>query len=164
MLNKVLEKQRLVLIVAAGLLGPVPGAADPPGAWPAPETFRDWRLDCPAAACAAHTAVVGADGSEVLRLVLRPRPRPALAVTTPLPLFLPDGVTLVLGEAPPRQVPWRTCGAGGCEATLPLDPDLLDALKRERAGSLGFTLVDGVRVRIPVSLMGLSAAVAARDR
>jgi invasion protein IalB len=160
MLNKPLEKQRLVAIFAVLLAWPA--AADPPGAWRSPQSFRDWRLDCPAAACAVGITVAGADGSEVLRLALRSRPLPALAVTTPLPLFLPDGVAISIEGTPLREAQWRTCGAGGCEATLPLDAELLGILKRERAGSVGFTLVDGVRVRIPFSLMGLSAALAAR--
>ena len=89
-------------------------------------------------------------------------PPPALTVTTPLPLFLPDGIVLALGTAPERRVPWRTCRPAGCEATLPLDPDLAAALRRERGGSVTLTLVDGVQVRLPFSLLGFSAALAAR--
>ena len=58
-------------------------------------------------------------------------------------------------------MPWRTCGAGGCEAVLPLDPPLLAALRRERAATATFTLVDGVKVRLPFSLLGFSAATRA---
>nr|MBA3326212.1 invasion associated locus B family protein [Paracoccaceae bacterium] len=74
------------------------------------------------------------------------------------PLFLPDGLTLGLGDAPPRAVAWRTCDAAGCEALAPLENELLAALRRERAAEVTLTLVDGVRVRLPVSLMGFTAA------
>jgi invasion protein IalB len=150
MLNKALVKQTLVAILALG----APTLADPPGA--RPRAFRDWRLDC--AACAIHTSVNGADGSEVLRL----EAGHMLVVRTPLPLFLPDGVALAFGDGPERVTPWRTCGAAGCEAALPLDPVLLEALRAERAGSATFTLVDGVQVRVPFSLLGFSAALRAR--
>ena len=60
-------------------------------------------------------------------------------------------------------MPWRTCGAGGCEATLPIDPELAEALRRERGGSAIFTLVDGVPVRLGFSLLGYQAAARARD-
>ena len=141
----------MVLLLAA------PALADPPGA--RVRAFRDWRLAC-SGPCAIHTAVLGSDGSEVLRLELGPEP--VLAVTTPLPLFLPDGLALALGGRPERVTPWRTCGAAGCEAALPIEPELLEALLRERAGSATFTLVDGVQVRLPFSLLGFTAAHRAR--
>ena len=143
------------LILAAA----APASADPPGAWAhRVEAFRDWRLDCRADPCELATSVRGADGSEVLRVAVTGE---ALALTTPLPLFLPDGLALAVGADPARAVPWRTCGARGCEAALPLDPLLLAALRRERAGAATLTLVDGVKVRLPFSLLGFSAALAA---
>jgi invasion protein IalB len=156
-LNKALLKQTLVLIsLAAG-----PGSADPPGAFVPPvRSFQDWRLDCHARHCTAETRVAGADGSTVLTLgVARDG---TVAVTTPLPLHLPAGLTLSLGDAPPRSVPWRTCDARGCEATLAPDPNLLAALRRQRAGAATFTLVDGVEVRLPLSLLGATAALRAQ--
>jgi invasion protein IalB len=155
MLNGSLSFQTLVVILA--LTGPA--LADPPGAWAARvETFRDWRLDCRADPCQPATSVRGSDGSEVLRVAVVGG---TLAIVTPLPLFLPDGLALAAGDEAERAVPWRTCGAGGCEARLPLDPALRAAFERERAGAATFTLVDGVRVRLPFSLLGFSAATRA---
>ena len=153
MLNKAFAKQTLV---ATLMLAP-PAAADPPGAL----AFRDWWRDCPLRSCPIHTAVTGADGSEVLRVAVS-GPPPALAVTTPLPLFLPDGIVLALGTPPERRCRGGRAAPAGCEATLPLDPDLAAALRRERGGSVTLTLVDGVQVRLPFSLLGFSAALAAR--
>ena len=64
MLNKPLGMQTLV----ATLLAALPAFADPPSAWHDGRSFRDGQLDCPGAACPAHTSVRGSDGSEVLRL------------------------------------------------------------------------------------------------
>jgi invasion protein IalB len=148
-------KHTLVLI----LLCAVPALADPPAAHAPPlRAFDDWRLDCRQEPCAIATSVAGADGSEVLRLASTGG---ALAVTTALPLHLPDGIVLAFGDRLVRPAPWRTCSASGCEATLPLDPELGQALRRERDGSATFTLVDGVAVRLPFSLIGYSAALRA---
>ena len=107
-----------------------------------------------------RTTVHAADGGAVLEVAAG---RDALVVTTPLALFLPEGLTLALGQEPERVVPWRTCGPQGCEATVPMQPALLEALRRERGGTAGLTLVDGVQVRLAFSLMGFSAALEARD-
>ena len=166
---------------------PRPAPADPPGACGAARVraFRDWRLDCRAEPCALYTAVAGADGSEVLRLAVTAGEAPALAITTALPLFLPDGIALAIGERAGRgRCRGGPAAPGGCEATAPLDPALLAALRRERgrqrdlhAGGRGavrlrllaprllrgarrasnVTLVDGMRERLPVS-RGLAVA------
>jgi invasion protein IalB len=148
------------LAVALALTGPA--AADPPAVYGARRaeavTFRDWRLHCQGPACALRGAVRGGDGSVVLSAALEGQ---TLRLETALPLFLPDGVTLALGEDPLRAIPWRTCDPRGCRAETPLDADLLDSLRRERAAEVTLTLLDQVRIRLPVSLLGLSAALKA---
>ena len=150
------------LAVALALTGPA--AADPPAAYGARRaeavTFRDWRLHCQGEACALRGVVRGGDGSVVLAAALEGR---TLRFETALPLFLPDGVTLALGEDPLRAIPWRTCDPRGCRAETPLDADLLDSLRRERSAEVTLTLRDEVRIRLPVSLLGLTAALKARD-
>jgi invasion protein IalB len=90
-------------------------------------------------------------------------PAPVLTVRTPLPLLLPDGVTLTIGAGPPLHLPWRTCIVGACEAALPLGDDLVAELRRARGGTAEFTLVDASRVRLPFSLLGFSAALRALE-
>jgi invasion protein IalB len=153
MLNKALIKQTLVAILLAA-----PGLADPPHARVPVRGFADWQLDCTAAPCVTRTSVAGADGSEVLRLTLSPGEPPLLAVSTPLALYLPDGVLLAVGAEPPVALVWRTCGPAGCEARLTLTPELAAALRRERQASVTFTPADGVPVRVRVSLIGYTAA------
>lgn len=142
--------------------GPV--AADPPGhrGERPPEPFLDWQMACPEQACAISTRVAGADGSDVLRLRLAREPGRDLSVTTPLPLLLPDGLTLAIGPTLERQVPWRSCSAGGeCEARLPLDAETLAALRRERSGTATFTILENQPVRVGFSLMGFTGALRA---
>lgn len=150
------------LAVALALTGPA--AADPPAAYGAARaqavTFRDWRLHCQGADCALRGVLRGKDGSVVLAAVLADG---TLRFETALPLFLPDGVTLVLGRDPQRHIPWRTCDPTGCRAETPLDAGLLESLRRERAAEVTLTLRDQVRIRLPVSLLGLSAALKARE-
>jgi invasion protein IalB len=157
MLNNALVKQTLVAILVAA-----PAIADPPHARVPVRGFADWRLDCTGEPCFTRTSVLGADGSEVLRLSLLPGEPPTLAVATPLALYLPDGLTLAVGAEPPLRLVWRTCGPAGCEARLAVSPELAAALRRERAASVTFTPADGVPVRVPVSLVGYTAALRAR--
>jgi invasion protein IalB len=159
MLNKPLVKQTLVAILIAA----APALADPPHARVPVRGFADWRLDCTGDACLPYTAVRGAGGAEVLRLTLLAGEPPLIEVSTPLALYLPDGLVLALGAEPPLPLVWRTCGPDGCAARLTVTPELAAALRRERAGAVTFTPADGVPVRIPFSLMGHMAALRARQ-
>ncbi len=152
-------------------LEPAPEAnAETPGEVPeAPATdaeeqaFRDWRLACAGETCGVYTRVDAADGTEVLRVALAGAPR-VLSFATPLGLHLPDGLLASIGESAERAIPWRTCAPEtGCVADTPVDAELLAALRRERAGMAGFTLVEGVPVRLGFSLMGFAAARAALE-
>jgi invasion protein IalB len=99
----------------------------------------------------------------VLRVTLLPGDPPLLEAATPLALYLPDGLLLAVGAAPPFPLVWRTCGPAGCAARLAVTPELAAALRRERQGSATFTLADGVPVRLGFSLVGYTAALRARD-
>lgn len=126
--------------------------------------YRDWRVDCATHPCRVSTAVAGADGAPVVVVTLDgPSAAPSLTVTTPLPVFIPDGLLLGVGDDPDRPLPWRICGPTGCEARMAADPDLLAALKRQRDAWITLTLADGATVRLGVSLLGLSGAWRMRD-
>jgi invasion protein IalB len=129
---------------------------------PAVERHRDWMLDC-RAECRIETVVHGADGTAILTVsVGRDEPR-VLRLETALPLFLPDPLEIVAGGFGPLRLPWLTCGASGCVVQAALEGDVMQALRGEREAQVGFTLVDGERVRLPVSLMGFTAAEEALD-
>lgn len=158
---KLMQVGRALLVAA--VLAAAPAAADPPHARAAAEaaarTFGDWRLACGPAACAIRSDLRSGDGSAILSLAASGvEGSGALALRTPMPLLLPEGLALGLGDAPARLLDWRTCNATGCVAEAPLDPDLLAGLKRERSAEVTLTLVDGVRVRLPASLVGFTAA------
>lgn len=163
MLNKCLRNLSFFAIAIGMSALALPTLADPPAPGRrGPAIYEDWRLDCREAPCTAYGPVFGSDGSEVLRLAL-PRGGAALIVRTPLPIYVPDGVMLALGARGTRASPWRICGPTGCEAWLPLDADLLEAVREERAGSVTFTLSEGTPVRIALSLRGSAVALKARD-
>ena len=167
MLNKFIRKHRLVAIALLMAL-PRNAEADPPAARAVAEaattgrSFGAWRLTCGAGRrdCAIGTEVRAANDTPVLGL-LRPAAGTALRVTTPLPLFLPAGVTLTVGTAPPWSVAWRTCRDNSCTAEIDLTPELDAALRRERTATVAFTLEEGLALRFPVSLLGYTAAARA---
>lgn len=163
MLNAAPQKQTLVAILLT--LATTAGAAEMPRPEPeAPEVeapqpaFDDWQLTCADTDCVIDTRVLASDGTEVLRIEAGGQPAVLRFVTT-LGLHLPDGLTAGIGADTTREIPWLTCGPeDGCRAEVPLDADLLAAVRRERAGSATLTLVEGVPVRLGFSLMGFSAA------
>lgn len=163
MLNKRLGRLAFSSIALGAIMLAGIATADPPGAGRrGPAVYDDWRVDCGVPPCTAYMALLGTDGSEVLRLSL-PRDGAALKIGTALPVFVPDGIVLAVGAHPVRTAPWRTCGPTGCEAQIPLDPELFDSLRNERGGSVTLTLADGTPVRLTISLHGSAAAVRARD-
>lgn len=163
MLNKRLGRLAFFSIVLGGVLLAGLAPADPPGPGRrGPAIYGDWRLDCRAPPCTAYMPLLGTDGSEVLRLSL-PAGGAALKIATALPILLADGVRLAVGARPARTAPWRTCGPSGCEAQLPLDAELLESLRDERAASVTLTLADGTPVRLTISLRGSAAALRARE-
>jgi invasion protein IalB len=151
-----------VLGLCPALAAEAPPAARAAAARAAAEAFADWRLVC-LDACRIETELRGAsgegEGAVVLRLALVPDDEaPRVSVETPLPLYLPDGAALRVGEGEPLALAWHTCDAAGCEARTAGSEALLAALRRERAATVEVTLLEGVRVRMEVSLMGFSAA------
>lgn len=152
-------------LLAAGLA--LPAAGDPPivpPATPAPRDFADWQLDCSRACRIVSTLRSTQPGApELVRLSVAPDPSGGwgLTIRTPLPLSLPDGLVLTPDQTDPRNLAWFTCTATGCEARIPLDADLLAALRRQRRATVELTLVDGGKVRLPLSLRGFSAAFGA---
>jgi invasion protein IalB len=150
-------------ILCAGLFGWTAAAAEAPeaaveAAMASEEAFQDWTLRC-GDLCTLKTELRGTDGARVLVLALAPAETGYLRLTvaTALPLFLPEGLSVAAGTGAPDNYPWTTCNAEGCEAWLPVEDDLLAALRRERTATIAFTLVDGTRVRLAASLMGFTA-------
>ena len=154
---------RRVAAGSAAALIAAPAAAEPPlvpPPAPAPAAFGDWHLACAAAGCRIETELRAAPprSGPLLRLSVEAADARTLLVRTPLPLFLPDGLRITPRETEPVAVPWITCGAVSCEARVPLDPAFLAALRKQPAAHLELTLRDGARARLPVSLIGFTAA------
>ncbi|TPE52508.1 invasion associated locus B family protein [Amaricoccus solimangrovi] len=142
----------------------VPPLVPVPAPPPAKARFRDWSLAC-AGGCRALTRLRSAasDAPEVLRLsvALTGKDIFALTLRTPAPLYLPDPAILSPDQGSAVAIPWFTCGPRGCEARLSTGPELIDTLRSGRSATVEFTLVDGSRARLRLSLLGLTAALRA---
>ncbi len=171
MLNEMVQKQTLVAILiglgtGAAMAAEMPAEIDAAGedvreiapAEPDAGVFDDWRLVCGETGCRVQTQVLATDGTEVLRVEAEGAPA-ELRFVTALGLHLPDGLAAGIGADTVRELAWRTCGPEtGCLAEVPLDGEMLAAMRRERSGTATLTLVEGVPVRLGYSLMGFSAA------
>lgn len=155
----------LLFTFFSAFFGSGAAAAEMPAAALAPpaEIFEDWQTTCAAKLCTAATRVSSQEGAPLFALEAAGAPEEELILRTPLPLYLPDGLGFAVGPRLARDLAWITCTAEGCESRVALDADLRTALKAERGGSVEFTLLDGSRVRLPFSLMGFSAALAAAE-
>ncbi len=168
--NNILTALTLVLTVA--LAAPAP--ADPPGTrtWTGADanvltnrntsdrTFSDWTLECDETPCRASTYVHSETGEDLFRVSVLAGTPPRYVFATPLPLYLPDGLRITVEPNLSLPLPWYTCVDSECEARHALDPATDSAFRAGKDGSLTFSLVDGVQVRLRFSLVGYTDATA----
>lgn len=168
MLNKTLLFWMLPLLL--GLAHSV--AADPPGSRAAlhdssaalknniktTETHRDWTLHCDTDTCGISTAVKSETGETLFNISVFSSDPPQVVLATPLPLYLPDGLSVAVDPNYSVNLPWFTCTPVGCEIRRELDLALDAAFRAGSGGSVAFTVVDGVKVRLAFSLLGYTSA------
>lgn len=87
-----------------------------------------------------------------------------VVVSVPLGVLLRPGLQLTIDDGDPLNVPIHHCRAGGCIALLPLRPGLRDDLEAGLKAQVGFYALNGQRVGVPVSLMGVKAGIAALEK
>lgn len=130
----------------------------------------DWERRCeplpndngegPTSSCYLLQVVADeASGTEVMRTIIgfAPGRGEALAVfILPLNVFLPSGVVVRIDDGAPLMATFQICSVNGCRAVLPLDEEMLDAL---RAGIEATILVEDGRHnvrRLTLSLRGFT--------
>lgn len=91
--------------------------------------------------------------------------RPALWGTLRIPLgvMLDGGVELRVDEGKRWSISLHHCRQTGCIALWPLSADLRAELEGGREARVTFQSVDGQRIGVPISLMGIKAGLKALD-
>lgn len=87
-----------------------------------------------------------------------------VALRVPLGVLLRHGLVLQADEADPVGIPLHHCRSAGCIALLPLKPELRKILEAGNEARVTFQLLNGQRLGVPVSLMGIKAGLSALER
>lgn len=85
--------------------------------------------------------------------------RPRLVLITPLGVWLPAGVTLILDGNEPVALPFNTCDASACIAAINLDPDVLNRFAGGTTLTVRYNQGSANPIDIPVRMAKLSAAL-----
>lgn len=83
---------------------------------------------------------------------------PIMYLTAPLGIFLPRGISVVIGENDPVTATVQRCDGNGCIGLLALEQDFVDAMKKGTEAQLVFGASAQQNVTVPLSLKGFTAA------
>jgi invasion protein IalB len=166
--------KRLVLcglaMVLMGLGAPVSGAAE--------ETvFKDWALRSSEESAQwvleQRVFIEGNDEAPLVRVAIqrldakiegKETDRLWTVLTVPLNVLLQPGLQLSIDDGETMGIAFHHCRAGGCIAIAPLEPRLRGDLEGGLKAQVGFHVLNGQRVGVPVSLMGIKAGIAALEK
>jgi len=178
----------IAALVAVPEAGPraqqTPGTEQAPPTQPAPgtegtaaservtrtEQHQDWLVRCgrpgQSEVCEMVQQPVGENGEPVMAVavgMVPGNPNPGMIILLPLGIALPPGVELRIDGGAEIETPVERCERQGCQVEMLLEPDLLTALKAGSRVTVDFHVhrQDGLqRVRVPVSLLGFTSALA----
>jgi invasion protein IalB len=139
------------------------------GAQETDREYQDWALRCPEKdPCVLEQRVLvkGMEQGPLVHLGFQALEQPSqlLAVLrVPLGVLLAPGLQLIVDGGEPRTIPMHHCRAQGCIALFPLTPDLRQALEAGREAQVSFHTLDGSRIGVAVSLLGITTGFKALE-
>ena len=131
------------------------------------QVFDDWALRCPdKVGCFLDQRVFikGQEEQPLLQAAFQYRGtdrRPGGVLRVPLGVLLEPGLTLRIDAAKPYLLHFSHCRREGCVALFKVTPQLRRRLERGREAKVGFKTMEGRLVELPLSLMGITAGLAA---
>jgi invasion protein IalB len=137
--------------------GDAPAAATPQSAW-ASQCVADGRSGNQD--CSVFQRVVTQAGQLVGSVTVRipPGGEPVMVVSTPLGLYLPNGITFSIDGSAPSKLELQTCEQTGCIATLPVSEEALNAMSKGQKIDISFANMNRQTITLPLSLVGFTAA------
>jgi invasion protein IalB len=165
----------LVLLSSFGAQAQIFETAPPSGGSSLVSTFGDWELRCAGEKqCFISQVAYSNDGRPVMSINIRKLPEPRQAetgtlvavnaITTPLSVFLPEGIALSIDTVQAGRAAFTFCHDGGCVSTSPLSEQIVDAMKKGGVANFAvrFLKPEGDAVEsMPISLTGFTAAYGA---
>lgn len=130
-------------------------------------SFGDWAKQCEPVGSdgercyLVQTVKAGEKPVMVVVVAYSPgRERLAAMIDVPLGMHLPTGLE-VRAAGVVKQIDFEQCLPTGCRAMLPMDGDILEALKNGDAAAIAGRGRDGESVELPISGAGFSEAFGA---
>lgn len=135
------------------------------------ETIGDWVLNCSQgqdgkSRCNLSQRLGRASTKEVILAWLIGKDgdgNPAMSFQTPTGMLLQPGVSLQIDDRGTTAIPYRVCTQRFCEAVLPLNTDMVQAMKAGRKAVLTLMPLSGKATAINLSLKGFTAAYTAYE-
>lgn len=126
--------------------------------------FGDWAKQCESAPGGGERCyliqTVKADDQPVMVVIVAYSPqrdRIAAMIDVPLGMHIPSGLD-VRSEGIDKHIDFEQCLPTGCRAMLPMDDDLIAALKKGMATEIAGKGRNGADVALPISPQGFSEA------
>ncbi|SES33284.1 Invasion protein IalB, involved in pathogenesis [Vreelandella subterranea] len=132
------------------------------------ESFQDWEVRCQRNAqgptpCAMAQLVTQPDSDQPLMQVMLDYPPqiddPAMSFFVPLGVRLAPGLQLSVDNGEPIQFPYQVCMEQGCRADVPIEPSMLQQLRRGNTATLSMIGPSGDRMDLDISLIGFTDAI-----
>lgn len=92
------------------------------------------------------------------------RKRLWLTLRVPLGVQIGSGLHLQVDDGEIVMIPLHHCRADGCIALTPLQPEWRRRLEAGTKAQVSYQLLNGQRLGVPISLMGVKAGLAALDK
>lgn len=131
--------------------------------------YQDWALRCPEKdSCVLEQRVFmeGQEESPLIHIGFQSLERTSQLMgvfRVPLSVLLAPGLNLTIDHGTTRTIPFHHCRAQGCIALFFLSPDLRHTLEVGRKAHIGFSILDGRQIGVPISLHGITAGFKALD-
>lgn len=158
------------LAAAAAVVAPLTVAAQAPRDTGA--THQDWREACEPVSAGREVCFIyqrlAYQGRTAANVTIGYKPNvagPVMVVNMPLgAVLLPDGLRIETDRNVDGWAPFRFCDTRGCHVETELEPRLVAALRAGGKAWLAFRDLREEEVRLPFSLLGLTAGLNALAR
>ena len=159
-----------IILIAAAIIAAGANIAAAQSTPKTTEKFGDWALSCrqlkaeaPPRCVLFQDILCQKSGKRILNVsIARPAPgQPYVAaVTAPLGILLPAGLTLHVDEKELVRFPLRFCNINGCRGQFPVTDDMQQLFAAGQKGRVIFRQPNGQPLRVEFSLKGFAAGIA----
>lgn len=132
---------------------------------PERNAFGDWAKQCEKTGETGERCyliqTVKAEGRPVMVVIVAYSPgreRVAAMIDVPLGMHIPTGLEVRAPGGVVKRIDFEQCLPTGCRAMLPMDDDLLEALKKGDAAAIAGRARDGANLELPISATGFVEA------